>query len=348
MRHHDTTEEQVKMTQMTAKTWCLRLLPVFLLCLFFITYYYSYETLQSYGPAKPLNSSKSLCGGWLTQKKWESLNFNFSRQTQLFLGLEDFFWREHLSNLALPYGIKGNEQMLVKILGAAANLPAPNVGNSECRTCVVIGNGFSIKNTSLGNIINKYDVVFRLNNAPVRGYEEDVGNKTTMRLFYPESASSNPALHNEPETLMVLVPFKQQDLRWLKEILYNEKRVQKGFWKPPPQVWMGDKSKVRVLNPYFLHQTAEHLLHIPVHSSRQTVHPTTGILAVFVALNYCDVVHIAGFGYPSSKNQQHPIHYFGQDTMKSMKNSQHDLSHEAKALKKLEDAGVILYLHPHL
>lgn len=51
----------------------------------------------------------------------------------------------------------------------------------------------------------------------------------------------------------------------------------------------------------------------------QPVHPTTGILAVFVALNYCDVVHIAGFGYPSSKNQKHPIHYYGYDTMKSMK-----------------------------
>lgn len=66
----------------------------------------------------------------------------------------------------------------------------------------------------------------RLNDAPVRGYEDDVGNKTTMRFFYPESASYNPGLQNEPSTLMVLVPFKQQDLRWLKEILYNEKRVQ--------------------------------------------------------------------------------------------------------------------------
>lgn len=66
----------------------------------------------------------------------------------------------------------------------------------------------------------------RLNNAPIRGYEEDVGNKTTMRFFYPESASYDPGLNNEPDTLMVLVPFKQQDLRWLKEILYNEKRVQ--------------------------------------------------------------------------------------------------------------------------
>ena len=65
----------------------------------------------------------------------------------------------------------------------------------------------------------------RLNDAPVRGYEEDVGHKTTMRLFYPESASSNPGLNNIPETLMVMVPFKQQDLLWLKSIVNNEKRV---------------------------------------------------------------------------------------------------------------------------
>uniref|UniRef100_A0A8C6STU1 CMP-N-acetylneuraminate-beta-galactosamide-alpha-2,3-sialyltransferase 4 n=1 Tax=Neogobius melanostomus TaxID=47308 RepID=A0A8C6STU1_9GOBI len=347
---YDGTEEHVKMTQMSAKAWCLRLFPAFLFCLSFVTYYYSYAILQSYGGAnKSLNSSKSLCGGWLTQKKWESLNFNISRQSQLFLKLEDFFWREPLSKLALPYGIKGSEQTLMKVLAAAASFQEPKiVENLECRTCVVIGNGFSIKNTSLGSVINKYDVVFRLNEAPVRGYEEDVGNKTTMRLFYPESASSNPALHNEPETLMVMVPFKPQDLHWLKEILYNEKRVQKGFWKRPPQIWMGDPSKVRVLDPYFLHQTAERLLHIPLHSRQQTVHPTTGILAVFVAVNYCDVVHIAGFGYPSSKNQRHPVHYFGYDTMKSMKNSHHDLNHEAEALKRLEDAGAITYLHPHL
>lgn len=49
------------------------------------------------------------------------------------------------------------------------------------------------------------------------------------------------------------------------------------------------------------------------------MHPTTGILAVFVALNYCDVVHIAGFGYPNSKTLGQPIHYYRNDTMKSMK-----------------------------
>uniref|UniRef100_A0A3Q0T756 CMP-N-acetylneuraminate-beta-galactosamide-alpha-2,3-sialyltransferase 4 n=1 Tax=Amphilophus citrinellus TaxID=61819 RepID=A0A3Q0T756_AMPCI len=302
--------------------WCLRLLPVLLFFISFVTYYRSYSLIQS-----------------------------ITRRTQLFMKLEDFFWRNHLSNLALPYGIKGSGMFTLHctLLSALSTRFTQQIC-LECRTCVVIGNGFAIKNSSLGSIINKYNVVIRLNDAPVRGYEEDVGNKTTMRFFYPESASYNPGLDNEPSTLMVLVPFKQQDLRWLKEILYNEKRVRKGFWKPPPQIWLGDASKVRVLDPYFLHQTAVSLLKIPLHpkSKQIPVHPTTGILAVFVALNYCDVVHVAGFGYPRSKSLHQPIHYYGYATMRSMKNSYHDLNHEAEALKRLEDSGAILYLHPHL
>ncbi|CAG00953.1 unnamed protein product, partial [Tetraodon nigroviridis] len=270
-----------------------------------------------------------------------------SRQTQLFLKLKDYFWQEHPSTLALPYGMKGSELLLLKVLAITANDEIPaNIVNLECRTCVVIGNSFTNKNSSLGSLINKYDVVMRLNNAPVRGYEDDVGNKTTMRFFYPESASHDPKLHNEPDTLMVLVPFKQQDLRWLKEILYNEKRGRKGFWRPPPQFWLGDVSKIRVLDPHFIRQTAEKLLHIPLpsRSQKRPVNPTTGILAVFVALNYCDVVHIVGFGYPNSSQRQ-PIHYYGYDTMTSMKNSDHDLNHEAKALKRLQDSGAISHLH---
>ncbi|XP_077396259.1 CMP-N-acetylneuraminate-beta-galactosamide-alpha-2,3-sialyltransferase 4 isoform X2 [Festucalex cinctus] len=340
------TKSNVKMFLKAVKPWCLRLLPVLLFFIIIVTYYCTYAILQSYtGTSKFVSNSKFLCSGWLTQKKWESLNLNILRRRQLFLKMDDFFWREHHSMLTLPYGIKGSA-LLMKILAIVADHQIPaNIDNLECKTCVVIGNGFAIKNTSLGSTINKYDVVIRLNSAPVRGYEDDVGNKTTMRFFYPESASYDPRLNSEPGTLMVFVPFKQQDLRWLKEILYNEKRVVKGFWKVPPQIWLGDAGKVRVLDPYFLHQTAYTLLQIPL-KPKIPVHPTTGILAVFVALNYCDVVHVAGFGYPDSK--MHPVHYYGSETMKIMKNSYHDLSIEAQALKRLEDSGAILFLHPHL
>ncbi|XP_064208631.1 CMP-N-acetylneuraminate-beta-galactosamide-alpha-2,3-sialyltransferase 4-like [Anguilla rostrata] len=336
------------MSLKTAKTWSIRLIMVLL---FFVSFYFSHVFLQSYtGTGKPPAPSKTACDGWMMSKKWEALGFNVSRNTQLFLRLGDFFWKDCSSSLPLPYGVKGSEAYLLKVLASAASYRMPDsVKSSLCRTCVVIGNGFSIKNSSLGGAINKYDVVIRLNDAPVRGYEDDVGNKTTMRFFYPESASSNPGVHNDPDTLMVLVPFKQQDLRWIKEILNDEKRERKGFWKPPPQFWLGNPKQLRILDPFFLHQTASRLLNIPLKpkSNQNPVHPTTGILAIYVALNFCDMVHVAGFGYPESRNHKQPIHYYGQDTMKSMKDSYHDLRHEADAIKRLEDSGAILLLsHP--
>lgn len=49
------------------------------------------------------------------------------------------------------------------------------------------------------------------------------------------------------------------------------------------------------------------------------VYPSTGLLAIFVALNHCHEVHIAGFGYPSNQSQNHPIHYYGYNTVKDMR-----------------------------
>uniref|UniRef100_A0A3P9ICB6 CMP-N-acetylneuraminate-beta-galactosamide-alpha-2,3-sialyltransferase 4 n=1 Tax=Oryzias latipes TaxID=8090 RepID=A0A3P9ICB6_ORYLA len=282
--------------------------------------------------------STKLCTLWFYLILIRLFSFRINKTTKLFLTLEDFFWKEYVSQLHLPYGPTGSELMLLKVLAATANYDMPaHIEELECKTCVVVGNSFAIKHTSLGNVINKYDVVIRLNDAPVRGFEKDVGNKTTMRIFYPESATYNPGLHNEEDTLMVLVPFKTNDLRWLKEILYDEKRDRRGFWRPPPLLWLVDRSKVRVLDPFFMHQTR-----------KQLFHPTTGFLAVFVALNYCDVVHLAGFGYPPKRDQHQPIHYFDHNSMKAMMNSPHDIIHEARVLKKLEDLGVLKYLHPHL
>lgn len=52
-----------------------------------------------------------------------------------------------------------------------------------------------------------------------------MGNKTTMRLFYPESAHFDPQGENNPDTLFVLVAFKALDFHWIETILRDKKRV---------------------------------------------------------------------------------------------------------------------------
>lgn len=126
--------------------------------------------------------------------------------------------------------LKQNKTLWLSDFGSSENVCVHVFLGSSRRCCSVLLHDLSkvmqLRRTQLEQFLKSVCPCHRLNDAPVRGYENDVGNKTTMRFFYPESASYNPGLHNEPGTLMVLVPFKQQDLRWLKEILYNEKRVQ--------------------------------------------------------------------------------------------------------------------------
>lgn len=58
------------------------------------------------------------------------------------------------------------------------------------------------------------------------------------------------------------------------------------------------------------------LFQMPSYSVPQK--PTTGLLAITLALHLCDLVHIAGFGYPEAYNKKQTIHYYEQITLKSM------------------------------
>ena len=64
----------------------------------------------------------------------------------------------------------------------------------------------------------------RLNEAPVNGYQKDVGSKTTVRITYPEGAIQKPDRY-EKDSLFVFSAFKPQDFRWLRQMVFKEKLV---------------------------------------------------------------------------------------------------------------------------
>ncbi|XP_030881803.1 CMP-N-acetylneuraminate-beta-galactosamide-alpha-2,3-sialyltransferase 4 isoform X1 [Leptonychotes weddellii] len=184
----------------------------------------------------PIPEKKEPCFQGEAERKASKLFGNYSRDQPIFLQLKDYFWVKTPSAYELPYGTKGSD-LLLRVLAITSYSIPESIQSLKCRRCVVVGNGHRLRNSSLGDAINKYDVVIRLNNAPVAGYEGDVGSKTTMRLFYPESAHFNPKVENNPDTLLVLVAFKAMDFHWIETILSDKKRVRKGFWKQPPLIW---------------------------------------------------------------------------------------------------------------
>ncbi|XP_062371460.1 type 2 lactosamine alpha-2,3-sialyltransferase isoform X5 [Cinclus cinclus] len=163
----------------------------------------------------------------------------------------------------LPYGIKRADQFFRLALSRLQNCGLSSEEYSiACRRCVVVGNGGVLRNKTLGEKIDSYDVIIRMNNGPVIGYEEDVGRRTTFRLSYPESIFSDP-IHYDPNTTIVLIVFKPRDLKWLWEILGGQKISAKGFWKKPALNMIYKSSQIRILDPSITRKTAYEWLHFP-------------------------------------------------------------------------------------
>ncbi|QAV37662.1 m138L [Myxoma virus] len=236
----------------------------------------------------------------------------------------------------LPYGLKGEEaqirRLLEKIPGHLPNFLLYG------KQCIVVGNSYNLHNRSLGRIIDSYNVVFRLNDAPVRAFERDVGTKTTIRMFYPESAQSDSVKENDNTTLFVMVPFKSADLYWLYNMLTNNARVDLSrFWKKSPRTWRARPAFVRILHPKYTYDAA-----LRIQTTSGTLHvPTMGMVALVTALHVCQGVTITGFGYPNGGPNQF-IHYYNGYTMRAMQNSIHDVNAEKTIIERMIQNKTIL------
>ncbi|XP_062934455.1 lactosylceramide alpha-2,3-sialyltransferase isoform X2 [Cynocephalus volans] len=140
----------------------------------------------------------------------------------------------------------------------------------SCRRCVVIGSGGILHGLELGHALNQFDVVIRLNSAPVAGYSEHVGNKTTIRMTYPEGAPLSD-LEYFSNDLFVAVLFKSVDFNWLQAMVKNETLpfwVRLFFWKQVAEKIPLQPKHFRILNPVILKETAFDILQYSEPQSR--------------------------------------------------------------------------------
>ncbi|XP_051233800.1 ST3 beta-galactoside alpha-2,3-sialyltransferase 3a isoform X2 [Dicentrarchus labrax] len=249
-----------------------------------------------------------------------------------------------ISDYLPPFGVKSQENIIDILLSATKSYGlGEELDNMSCKTCIIVGNGGILANKSLGQKIDEFDVVVRLNEAPVKGFEKDVGSKTTMRITYPEGAIQKPE-HYETHSLFVLSAFKAQDFKWLRHMVFNQRlRSTDGFWKSVARNVPRGPSDMRILNPYFIQTASFKLIGLP-HNNGQMGRgniPTLGAVAITMALYNCDEVAVAGFGYNMSTPRA-PLHYYEKIRMSAMKESwTHNISKEKEFLVKLVKAGVI-------
>uniref|UniRef100_A0A3B5L9I2 ST3 beta-galactoside alpha-2,3-sialyltransferase 1 n=1 Tax=Xiphophorus couchianus TaxID=32473 RepID=A0A3B5L9I2_9TELE len=193
-----------------------------------------------------------------------------------------------------------------------ASLFSSHPSSDSCRTCAVVGNSANLKGSRYRSLIDYQDVVIRMNAAPTKNYESDVGTKTTHRVMYPESA-----VDLDNSTLLVLFPFKINDLQWVI------KAITTGFYGrsyvPIKFKIKANKDLVMVVNTGFMRYVHEIWL------KKKGDYPFTGFMALILALQICDEVSVFGYGADDDGNWSH---YFETLKSKNFKTGPHPGKHE--------------------
>ncbi|XP_060625258.2 lactosylceramide alpha-2,3-sialyltransferase isoform X3 [Anolis sagrei] len=247
-----------------------------------------------------------------------------------------------------PFGFHKFSEKLKDLLELLPEYDLPEgLQSKHCKHCVVVGNGGVLHGLELGYVLNKFDIVIRLNSAPVQGYADDVGSKTTIRMTYPEGA---PLSQHEyyPDGLFVAVLFKSVDFGWIQAVVKNETLplwMRLFFWKQVAEKIPVTPKQLRILNPTIIKETALDILEYPEPRPKfwgwdQNV-PTIGVTAVVLATHLCDEVSLAGFGYDLSQPNTR-LHYYDNLCMAAMnEQTMHNVTTETKFLQKLIKEGVV-------
>uniref|UniRef100_A0A3P8VU53 ST3 beta-galactoside alpha-2,3-sialyltransferase 3b n=1 Tax=Cynoglossus semilaevis TaxID=244447 RepID=A0A3P8VU53_CYNSE len=175
------------------------------------------ELVYKYG-----NLSEGVCKPGYTAAKMTSIYPKFVKPAPMFLD-RNFKQLGKVRNYLPPFGFKTQEKLIESILTTTKMYGlTEDMDSLSCKKCIIVGNGGILSNKSLGPRIDDYDVVIRLNEAPVKGYRKDVGTKTTLRITYPEGAMQRPENY-EKDSLFVFSAFKPLDFKWLRQIVFQEK-----------------------------------------------------------------------------------------------------------------------------
>ncbi|KAM7160400.1 beta-galactoside alpha-2,6-sialyltransferase 1 isoform 1-T14 [Macrochelys suwanniensis] len=189
-------------------------------------------------------------------------------------------------------------------------LPGKNLSQEvgHFRQCAVVSSAGSLKSSHLGPEIDTHDAVLRFNGAPTIGFQNDVGEKTTIRLVnsqlvtVKEQKFLTDTLYN---TGILIVwdpaPYHAEIHEWYRKPDYNFFANYKEYCEKHPE------QPFYILNPKMQWE----LWDILQENSLENIQPnppSSGMLGIVIMMTLCDEVNV--YEFLPSKRQTDICHYY--------------------------------------
>ncbi|MCA9790117.1 MAG: glycosyltransferase family 29 protein, partial [Cyanobacteria bacterium HKST-UBA05] len=207
--------------------------------------------------------------------------------------LASAFYRKHA-----PAGLEAMIAGIPKPQRQALHIPAH-------ASCAVVGNSGNLRQSGYGPRIDAHPVVFRMNQAPTKPFEADVGRRTTVRYTALHHVA---ALKVEPDVDLIVSGELNRFNMFAAQALPR----------------LGDFHSVHIINKRFTDEVRTFTTH----------HTSSGIELVFLAIGLCQSVDVYGFGHQAPGLWDH---YFSSAvTNLNLQAYPHDSNNEAATLRALD------------
>ncbi|XP_019635087.1 PREDICTED: alpha-2,8-sialyltransferase 8B-like [Branchiostoma belcheri] len=202
------------------------------------------------------------------------------------------------------------------------------------RTCAVVGNSGILLESGCGEDIDRNDFVIRVNGAPLKTFEQDVGEKTNMTIINRRALDQIDRLNSDPH---LIISRNNSIMSYILGTHGNFTALNT----------MIRKLDLNITITYSVSPPRPHIKTFwneKYNSNLSEMATTLGLNTYTLASTFCEVITLYGF-YPYQTNVYNKTlyyNYFDKISMKmKVKRSIHDYFHQHELLKSLHDSGAL-------
>lgn len=208
------------------------------------------------------------------------------------------------------------ERVLSRISDQGRVFPA----HDKHALCAVVGASRNLLESRYGDLIDAHDLVIRINRAPTDDFDSDVGTRTTHHVMWPRPLEED---QYDRDAYLLMTP-----------IATNTPHVFERILELVVESWDWNLDKVRIVHPEFVKYLHENW------TEERKQYPSTGFIALMLALHVCDEVDVFGFGADASGRWDR---YYEDEAVDS--SGIHAGDFEGQLRREMEEKGLLKVFH---